>query len=1009
MTELADLQEEIRSLCSQAEAWGRHYLKHIAVLRRAAASLLPQLTDSRELSPLTSEWRAGQPPVRAPLEAVPSETGEHFLDRVQCFYTLQLLRLHRDSLERLRARARSAPQDAASLRDILVDIERRHEWISRTTIEAMLREFLRDQDVPAFALFNVGTSLHLDDIDVAVVAAADSAPLNHALSRLTMEMIRRASRLHFYLAEQLQTDSYYAPMDRYHHWIKQGVRNYVGVSELLSARFITGDPQLYERFGREIGERFYYTLGSTAEHYAYMRGMLTEVRSFFRHDPEAFSINFKRDAIRAIRALVSAESTRYSIHATSVWKALNILCSKEERLREVYQGLEEVLVLFEIFRYLYQLFVVQEEHLALSDDEILGVLDPIARELGYEEIRHIRPGNRLLLEYSAALIRSRRLVQTLLDQERIYVRALHVFGKIARSGQFVTSLAEIRGNMGREFLEVVRWFRGTPFWQDILRLLTNIDRDSLRRFADDLLEPGEGPSLVERYVRLVSQDTRSLLRLLLVIGEHRDYGRVSHLFWMFMESWQQRLSRKVAERERLLSFYQRDPKPFVRLLQCLDQKHQQALLETLSRPVLDPELVKVRSGLLHVLATFTRCSRFFERTLRHVVERHPEVLKHLDDGRALGRMGRWMLTRSLRLRDIDAGLAEARSHYELEFVRLGTEIMNGRRIPILLRDFRRMSERTVTALATLCHRRLREEAFPAAPPETEPPYAILATGGNAREEGYLADYDVIFLAPEDEQLNFCQRVAVHFNAELTRVGILPHHLLADHFGRYALTIGDLRGLLQKGCGQDFAERSEILGARFVYGSSRLYEEFVREIVDGEVLLHRKSYLLAMLADERARQKPTPEAGRRMIRLKFDRGSLKEIHLTLDLLRAHFSIIEPGARRLLAKLVKRDPEHREEYYTLLRSLNFLVRMRVLYQLTVGHYGTIDPQQMGHAIDALRIKVRPGDDPAEALLGRYRRRTARSARASARLSTWLRGELEDGAGRQTVDRIPPSSIL
>ncbi|MEE9219574.1 MAG: hypothetical protein V3U98_10965 [Acidobacteriota bacterium] len=1009
MPDLADLQEEIRSLCAQAEGWGRHHHKYIVFLRKACGSLLPGLADTQEFTAVAAPWRDGGPPPPVPLALGTAEPLPRFLDRVQCFYALQLLRLHRDSLATLAQHARGSPSPAPACQAILVDIERRHEWISRTTMEAMLRQFLQGQEVPPFVLLNVGTSLHLDDIDVAAIASGDSVPLNRGLSALTGEMIRRASRLHFYLAEQLDTHAYYAPLQRYRRWIDQGVHNYVAISELLSARLITGDAGLFERFKIEIGERFYYTLSHTADHYAYVRGVLTEVRSIFRQDPEVFSIHFKRDAIRAIRALVSAESTRYGIRAASIWEALKILRTKDERLREVYEGLEDCLTLFEFFRYLYQLFVVQEEHLMLSDQELLDNLDPLALQLGYQEMRQIRPGNRLLLEYSAALVRSRRLVLTLLEQERIYVRALHVFGKIAHSDRFVASLAEIRGNLSHEFLEVVRTFRGTDFWQDILHLLTNIDRDSLLRFADDLLKLPDARTLVERYIRLVSDDTRSLLRLLLVIGEHRDYDRVSRSFWMFFEAWLARLRRKVSERERLLRAYREDPKPFLRLLQSLDQPHQMALLDTLSRPVLERNLLKVRSVLLHVLSTFTRCSRFFERTLRQVVDRHPEVLERLDDSRALARMSRWMLSRSLQLPSVAAGLAEARSYYELEFVRFGIDIMNGRRIPTVLREYRRMSERTIGTLARLCYRQVLEELPGGSEPPGELPYAILATGGNAREEGYLADYDIIFLAADGASVPLCQQVAVRFNAELTRLGVLPHHLFAEHFNRYALTIEDLRDLLSNQRGRDFAERSEILGSRFVHGNAALHQRFHEQIVEGEVLRHRKIYLRAMLDDEEARRRQAPAAPRNYIRLKFDPGSLKEIQLALDLLRARFGVVEPAHRRLVPKLVALDPAHREEYFTLLRTLNFLVRLRVLYQITVGHYGTIDPAQMLHALEVLRVKVREGCDPAAALMERYRVRTTRAARAAARLSVWLRQELGESPPRGEIDRMPSSSVL
>ncbi len=164
----------------------------------------------------------------------------------------------------------------------------------------------------------------------------------------------------------------------------------------------------------------------------------------------------------------------------------------------------------------------------------------------------------------------------------------------------------------------------------------------------------------------------------------------------------------------------------------------------------------------------------------------------------------------------------------------------------------------------------------------------------------------------------------------------------------------------------------------------------------------------MLADEAARRGAArPPAGNR-IQIKSDPGGLKDIHLTLDLLRAKMGLAEAIPRRLFPKLVALDPGHQEEYFTLLRTLNFLLRLRVLYQLTVGHESTIDPAHMQHALSALRIRA-AGPSLAAALLERYRVRTGRAAQATARLIDWIRAELEGPAAAADVTPAPPSAIL
>jgi UTP:GlnB (protein PII) uridylyltransferase len=225
-------------------------------------------------------------------------------------------------------------------------------------------------------------------------------------------------------------------------------------------------------------------------------------------------------------------------------------------------------------------------------------------------------------------------------------------------------------------------------------------------------------------------------------------------------------------------------------------------------------------------------------------------------------------------------------------------------------------------------------------------FALFAAGGNAREEAFDADYDLIALTTSDDPLRreFYDQVTARLSVALTRLGVMPHNRMADLVGRYVVSVSEMDDVLTDSMRPPFIEMSEVLGARMVIGSEEMNMRFTQQLVMQRVMERSEEFMQQMRAEMADRFMEIRKDPLAPWNLKEDPGGLRDIHMFLQILRARYRLRQPVTRLAVDAICEGEPSIAVNVQRVYRSLLFLMRLRDLYRLTVAASDDLDPTQI-----------------------------------------------------------------
>ncbi|NOY53373.1 MAG: hypothetical protein GXP58_07090 [Deltaproteobacteria bacterium] len=222
-------------------------------------------------------------------------------------------------------------------------------------------------------------------------------------------------------------------------------------------------------------------------------------------------------------------------------------------------------------------------------------------------------------------------------------------------------------------------------------------------------------------------------------------------------------------------------------------------------------------------------------------------------------------------------------------------------------------------------------------------FAIYATGGNAEGRALDNDYDMFVLCDPDRLDPASLQGAVHrMHRELTRVGNFPHHRIAEKIGTFVIPFNALAAYLDRREPEDYIERTELLGARRVFGDSVLHRRFEEEIIAGRVF-RDKERLVRDLVRELQERHDYADTLAGECDLKQGKGGIFDISLVICLLKARFEIYETSPIRTLLLLKEKDPVHAGLYDVLFSTKRFFNDLRGMLCL-IGL-----PEEVGTSLD------------------------------------------------------------
>ncbi|MEO0205862.1 MAG: hypothetical protein ABIL22_04210 [candidate division WOR-3 bacterium] len=909
----------------KTQEFGNHYRKQLQAIKKFYEPLLDKIEINKKREMVHFLHPSTNFPEELRIVANVAETMEEKLNFVGAYFSLHLLWINRQLIDTLKMELLAPDIDKIQIyRRFMRRAGNQFRYLTAAYIEELLQILKGENEFPRFVIMGVGTKSDQDDLDVGIVddGTENRDFLNRIIARMSKEMFKFAVSFHFHLSEHIGSRHYSASIGEYKEVLSQELRDFVIINEMLGAAVIVGDNELSKQFQNEVILRYYYRPDSDMKyHEGYLRGILGEVRALLARPISKSRINFKEDGLRPIKSIISAKKTVFNIRKVNAWDILDELLEVDQERVEEYDILEKSLTFVEIFRYLYQMFVTQDEEIVI-DDAALKNIRKIAQLLGYTDIGLCRAEEHLLVHYYEHIQNIHRIVPHLINDLKNHLKGNSVFTLLFEE--------KYQGNLVQDFINRFKFFRGASYWDDILDDFGS--PETLERFSNDFCKFNqiEQDAIIQQYIEWLKFDFYTLFTFLSTLSKNKNtfkiYEKLNEAFLIDINN--------MPDIVRNIAFvYSRYPGLLNEILSIETPANLNNFAQILQAGIYEEEIATIVNDFRNLIEIYLSSSHFFRRYFIRTTRKYQECLRFLKDANFLKEYAEGIYGDISPMRTFPAKKEKLGDYYDFEMVRVSLATLRGMPIQATNTEFIEFADQYIRTLYDIC----REETDAEMNKRiiTEDVLAIFAAGGHAREQAYDDDYDLIVLLNSEDPnlLSYSNRVISKMNAEIIKRGTIPHHRFAEYFGRFVITLKEIEQLLAEDRPDIFIEQSQILGARLIAGSHRFEREFLNSIIHPHVFGKKAIYIRRMIDEINSRhsEKEYINSG---IDIKECPGGLRDIEMIMLILKAHLEITEPVNSKLFEILSEKMPRYHNEFAFLSNSFNFLKTIRDIYRLTIG---------------------------------------------------------------------------
>ena len=925
------MKDFLSSLSERTAEFGNHYRKYIQAVSKYLDPLIQKLEEKKKRDFIHIIHPAYDFSSEIKVVADIGETNQEKLNFLGTFFALQFLLMNCRAIDMLRMDIMAAGVNKFTIyKDFMRNVGNTFRMLTANYIRELLNVLINEEERPEFVILGVGTKSDQDDIDVGIIddGTKTREKFNRAIASLSQQMLKFATSFHFHLSEHIGSQHYSASIEEYKKILKQEIRDFVIINEMLGGAIIIGNEQLFAQYRKEIiGRYFYHPDGDNKYHEGYLRGILGEGFSLLTRPISSTHINFKEDALRIIKSIFSAQKTVFGVEKVNAWDILDDLRTKNAKRAQEYDVLERSLTFFEIFRYLYQLFVTQDEEIFL-DDVALKNIRKIARLMGYSDIGKCRAEDHLLVHYYEYIQAIRSVVPRLLEDIKSHLKLCSIFVPMFN--------LEYPGNIARDFIQKFKFFRGTSFWNDILDDFMN--EDILKRFVDDLnvLPSDERKEIIKKYIEWISYDFYSLIKFLTILGNSKN----SFAVYEDLNNHLLKAIHKIPDAIRNIAYvFYRHPNLINNYLSLNKEKGLNFYLQILETKFYEEEIKNIIGDLKNLIKIHLSSSPFFKRYFLRMLNKYPECIQLLSKPPRLKEFADGIYSDVSSMRTFEAKKDKLGDYYDFEMMRVGINTLQGTPVQITNIEFIAFSDQYINTLFDICRQEIDTE-YPKRM-ITEDILAIFTAGGHAREQAYDDDYDIIVLlnSKDPEVLPYCNRIIAKMNAEIIKRGTIPHHRFAENFGRFVIRFDEIEQLLSEERADIFIEKSQVLGARLIIGSHRFAKEFFEKVVKPHIFDKKSEYIKQMMDEIKSRHMAEKESLAQDSNIKEGIGGLRDVEMMMLIIKAQFNIKEPVNAKLFEAVALIQDSLKEDLQKLANAFTFLKNLRDVYRLTAGATDTI----------------------------------------------------------------------
>jgi len=289
------------------------------------------------------------------------------------------------------------------------------------------------------------------------------------------------------------------------------------------------------------------------------------------------------------------------------------------------------------------------------------------------------------------------------------------------------------------------------------------------------------------------------------------------------------------------------------------------------------------------------------------------------------------------------------NYYDFEFMRLGINAINGIFYGVINREFTTFSDNYLQLLFEFCKRQVRKELNYSE--STRDLLAVFAAGGHARSQAFDDDYDLIILlnSTDEKTILFANKIVVKMNKQIIQRSIMPQYRFGDRFKSFITTFQQLKDLFQNPDDETFIDKSQLLGARMVVGSSHFETTYLEQIITPYIFNQQESFINILIDELNSRKIYHKDS--KKINIKESPGGLRDLEIFLLILKTHFKIREPISTRLFTIISDDILEQEEIFNEIFLNYYFLKYIRDLYHLMVSNDDLLQKKYFNIILDPI----------------------------------------------------------
>jgi hypothetical protein len=870
------------------------------------------------------------------------------VENLSCYYALQYLYMIFRNIDILALGIISGETQTDVYHQFLIQFGNDYRTLSQAYLENLLHIYLEGIETPEYFICSVGTRTDQDDIDLGIITeeGKDVGSLNHALQKITQNMLVYATPLHLHLSEHVGKQDYTTTISEYNELLQKRIQDVVIISEILNAKIISGSERLFGEFRKKVLDKYFFNPKKNIRfHEGFLRGILGEARAWLISPPQTDAISPKEDALRMLKSLLYAKKTILGIREVNPWDIISELKKKEPELKSEYELFSKALSFLEMFKFLMQLYIIQEETFR-PEDLNPNQLNLLAERMGYKAIGTVSAWDQLIIDYYRYVKEVRRLCDFLMKNVTKHLREISLLIRMLGTQKGKKLNKKEQSDLVLNFIQNAQFYLGTKYWEDVLNAFKE-NPEILDEFIKGFnnLDESQQDKAIFRYIEWSRFTLITITRFITLIGRRQAYEIGDTLFQRMSQAFLEYIEKHPYTTERLCRIYSHYPEIIHEFLQLLPEPYFEYLDRILSKPVINERLAEYHYQLRELCNIHKWSGQYFHRFFYRVISNHPEYLIAITETIKISKISSGLLAMVDVYPDLNEKKKVLGAYYDLEFLRIGIGTMRGVELTVSNREFTEFCDNYMEALFDICSEEIENE-FDQIPPSTDT-FAILAAGGHARRQAYDDDYDLIAIVAEDDDqvLKHASKIMSRMNREILNRGLLSHYRLGEILGGFVNTFDQISKYLDAGSDDSFIDLSQLLGARMIIGSADMELKVHDKILKPFIFNRKTEYIERMIKEIKNREKINKERAKGTISLKETRGGLRDIEAIALVLKAFQSDTGALSETYFEEVKPKFEKISDQLDTLSESIYFLRTIRNLYRLMVSAEDKIQEHYLG----------------------------------------------------------------